>query len=149
MGLVYELLKKEIPSDLVPEEVRWISNALNDLSVEQDLVPSLGVIWRVVPKKLTFRGELFRIMQLQSGVPSGMRNQTVALGIFNFKPSKSFDLSVGLQEVFRDRQPHRSVSNSFLQICVVKEDRPNQSSRASCPRLSDGGEEPFSPETDK
>ena len=100
VGLVYELLKKEIPSDLVPEEVRWISDALNDLPVEQDLVPSLGVIWRIVPKKLTFRGELFRIMQLQSGVPSGMRNQTVALGIFNFKPSNSFDLAVGYKQSF-------------------------------------------------
>jgi hypothetical protein len=114
VGLVYELLKKEIPSDLVPEEVRWISNALNDLPLEQDLVPSLGVIWRVVPKKLTFRGELFRIMQLQSGVPSGMRNQTVALGIFNFKPSKSIDLSVGYKQSFEiDNLTDQSVIASF------------------------------------
>jgi len=100
VGLIYEILKKEIPDDLVPEEIKWISNAINDLSVEQDLVPSLGVIWRIVPKKLTFRGELFRIMQLQSGVPSDMRNQTVALGILNFKPSKGFDLAVGYKRSF-------------------------------------------------
>ena len=100
LGLVYELLKKETPSDFVPEELRWISDAVNDLPVEHDLVPSLGLIWRILPKKLTFRGELFRIMQLQSGVPSGMRNQTVALGVFNFKPSKRFDLAFGYKRSF-------------------------------------------------
>jgi hypothetical protein len=113
-GLVFELLKKQIPSDLVPEEIRWISNAVNDLSVEEDLVPSLGVIWRILPKKLTFRGELFRIMQLQSGVASGMRNQTVALGIFNFKPSKSIDLAVGYKRSFEiDNLTDQSLIASF------------------------------------
>lgn len=113
-GLVFEVLKKQIPDDLVPEEIRWISNAVNDLSVEEDLVPSLGVIWRIVPKKLTFRGELFRVMQLQSGVPSGMRNQTVALGIFTFKPSKSIDLAVGYKRSFEIKDlTDQSVIASF------------------------------------
>ncbi|MBM4135479.1 MAG: hypothetical protein FJ241_01445 [Nitrospira sp.] len=99
-GLSYQICKKKIPSGLVPEELKWLSDAINDLPVEQDLTPSIGFVYRIMPEKLTFRGEAFRIHQLQSGVVSGFRNQTVAIGIFSYKLSKNVEIALGYKRSF-------------------------------------------------
>ncbi|MBI5789469.1 MAG: hypothetical protein HZA78_11525 [Candidatus Schekmanbacteria bacterium] len=99
-GIMYQALKKEIPAGLVPEELQWVSEAINNLPVEQDLVPSLGFVGQIVPDKLSLRGEVFRVHQLQSDVESDYKYQTVALGQFTYYFTKKIKASLGYKQSF-------------------------------------------------
>lgn len=99
-GLMYQALKKEIPNDLVPEEVRWISNALNALPWEHSIIPSVGGIMNFMDGFLTLRGEVFRVHQVQDDVPSGYENQTVVFGMATIRPLSWFSFSLGYKESF-------------------------------------------------
>jgi hypothetical protein len=99
-GLSYQLLQKNIPGGIVPDELKWVENAINSLPMEQDIIPSIGIVYRIVPDKLTFRGDIFRITQLQSGVDSGQRNQTVALGLFTYKVGQLAEITLGYKRSF-------------------------------------------------
>lgn len=99
-GLSYQLLQKSIPGGIVPDELKWVQDAINSLPMEQDIIPSVGLVYRIVPDKLSFRGDVFRISQLQSGVESGQRNQTVALGLFTYKAGQLADITLGYKRSF-------------------------------------------------
>lgn len=100
VGLMYQALKKEIPSSMVPDELKWVSDSISALPVEQDLTPSIGVTWHLLPEKFSFRGQVFRIHQLQSDVEPGYRNQTVALGLFTYNAFDKVQLSMGYKRSF-------------------------------------------------
>lgn len=102
-GLMYQALKKEIPNDLVPEEVRWISNALNDLPWEHNLIPSVGGIANFMDGRVTLRGEVFRVHQLQDDVADGYEYQTVVFGMVTVRPLSWFSFSLGYKESFELR----------------------------------------------
>ncbi|MCW7754634.1 hypothetical protein OOT00_11625 [Desulfobotulus sp. H1] len=99
-GIMYQGLKKEIPSDLVPDEVRWISDALNDLPWEHNVIPSVGTIVNLMDGRLTLKGEVFRVHQVQNEVVDGYEYQTVVFGMATVRPWSWFSCSLGYKESF-------------------------------------------------
>lgn len=99
-GLGYQILKREIPSSLVPKELKWVSEAFKDLDAEHSLTPSLGVFYSIIPNKFSFRYELFRIHQLAGDTISDYENQTVMLGIFSFNVTDKIRSSLGYKRSF-------------------------------------------------
>lgn len=99
-GVALSILKKNIPSDLVPEDIDWVVEALSDLPTEIDVTPSLGVYVAVLPGKLFFRGDLFRTHQIQDDVEAGFENQTVAIGGLTYVFPKGSRISLGYKRSF-------------------------------------------------
>lgn len=99
-GLGYQILKREIPSSLVPKELKWISEAFQDLDPEHSLTPSIGVFYSIIPNKFSFRYELFRIHQIAGDAISDYENQTVMLGIFSFNITDKIRSSLGYKRSF-------------------------------------------------
>lgn len=99
-GLGYMFSKREIPSDLVPDEIKWVSDALNSVDMEHDIIPSVGVFYSIIPGKLSLRGELFRISQLQSDAISDYKNQTVAMGAVTYNVFRTTKVSLGYKRSF-------------------------------------------------
>lgn len=99
-GLSYEVLKRNAPAGLVPEELRWLADTINDLPLQQNVIPAVGFVVRAIPRRLTLRGEFLRIMQLQSGVEEGTRNQTVAMGLVSLRVGKASEIALGYKRSF-------------------------------------------------
>lgn len=99
-GLGYQVIKRDIPSDLVPDELKWVSDSFNDLDPEHSITPSLGVFYNIIPSKLSFRGELFRIHQVVGDAMSDYEKQTVALGVFTFSITDKVRASLGYKRSF-------------------------------------------------
>jgi hypothetical protein len=99
-GLTYQALKKSIPGGLVPDDVKWVSDAINALPVEHDITPSLGLYYFIIKDTLSFRADVMRIHQLQSDVESGYKAQTVALGVFTYDFPKYARASLGYKRSF-------------------------------------------------
>ncbi|WP_027359634.1 hypothetical protein [Desulforegula conservatrix] len=99
-GLGYQVIKRDIPSDLVPKELRWVSDSFNDLDPEHSITPSLGVFYSIMPNKLSFRGEVFRIHQVVGDAISDYENQTVMLGVFSFSATDKIRASIGYKQSF-------------------------------------------------
>jgi len=99
VGLTYQGLKRNIPSDFVPDELEWVADAIDDLPVEHDLTPSIGVYYNIIPNRFSLRGEAFRVHQLQADVDSDYETQTVLLGIMTYKFSMA-DISLGYKRSF-------------------------------------------------
>ncbi|TWI76812.1 hypothetical protein LZ24_00434 [Desulfobotulus alkaliphilus] len=99
-GLMYQGLQKEIPSDFVPDEARWVSDALNDLPWEHNIIPSVGGIMNLMDGRLTLKGEIFRVHQVQDDVMEGYENQTVVFGMGTWQLSSWFSFSLGYKESF-------------------------------------------------
>lgn len=99
-GLGYQVIKRDIPSDLVPKELRWVSDSFNDLDPEHSITPSLGVFYSIMPSKLSFRGEVFRIHQVVGDAISDYENQTVMLGVFSFSATDKIRASIGYKQSF-------------------------------------------------
>lgn len=102
-GLLFQGLKKEIPEDFVTDEVRWIAEALNNLPWEYSLIPSVGAVMSFMDGRLTLKGEVFRVHQLQAEVAPGYENQTVVFGMATVAPLSWFSFSVGYKETFELR----------------------------------------------
>lgn len=99
-GLALHILKKSIPSDLVPDDISWVAEALSDIPTEINLTPSVGVYVVLVPDKLFFRGDLFRTHQLQDDVASGFENQTVSISGLTYMFPKGSRISLGYKQSF-------------------------------------------------
>lgn len=99
-GLGYQVIKRDIPSDLVPDELKWVSDSFNDLDPEHSITPSLGVFYSIIPSKLSFRGEVFRIHQVVGDAISDYEKQTVCLGVFSFSVTDKIRASVGYKQSF-------------------------------------------------
>lgn len=115
-GLSYLGTKKSIPSDMVPEEIRWVADAINDADMEHDLIPSVGAFYTIMPGKLSLRGELFRVHQLQSDAPEDYKNQTVALGIITYNVMDMAKVSLGYKRSFELKD---ITDQSFIFDCKV------------------------------
>ncbi|MCF8068056.1 MAG: hypothetical protein K9L30_05680 [Desulfobacterales bacterium] len=98
-SLLYQGLEKEIPSDLVDEELQWVSDAFDNLPFQQTLTPGIGAFYNMLPGKLSFRGEIFRVHQLND-TSSDYENQTVVFGGANYYFTKSSRISLGYKESF-------------------------------------------------
>lgn len=99
-GLMYQGMEKNIPDDLVDEEVEWISETLNDLPFEHDLIPSVGGMVNLFSGKVTVKGEVFRVHQMQDEVVDGYENQTVVFGMVTWRPKPKYQFSLGYKESF-------------------------------------------------
>jgi hypothetical protein len=77
IGLHYQMTKNEIPESLVPDELKWVSDALNNQEMEHDLTVSGGVTYDFIPETWDISTNLMRIHQLQSGVDGDYKYQTV------------------------------------------------------------------------
>lgn len=99
-GLGYQITKRDIPSDLVPKELKWVADSFNDLDPEHSITPSIGVFYSIMPSKLSFRGEIFRIHQVVGDAISDYENQTVVLGVFSFSVTDKIRASLGYKQSF-------------------------------------------------
>jgi len=99
-SLSYQVLKKDIPSSLVPEEIQWVAEAMSDLPAEHTLTPGVGIFYNIVPGRFSFRGDLFRVHQLQDEVVSGFENQTVLFGGLTYIFKNESRVSLGYKRSF-------------------------------------------------
>jgi hypothetical protein len=114
VGISYQVLKKSIPDSLVTDELKWVSEAMNNLDMEQDLTVSAGLTYDLIPKVWDISTNLYRIHQLQSDADPDCKYQTV-WSIYTGYTYKYFHVQLGYKTSFEMKDYK---DNSY--ICTVR-----------------------------
>jgi hypothetical protein len=114
VGISYQVLKKSIPDSLVTDELKWVSEAMNNLNMEQDLTLSAGLTYDLIPKAWDVSTNVFRIHQLQSDADPDCKYQTV-WSINTGYTYKFFHVQLGYKTSFEMKDYK---DNSY--ICTVR-----------------------------
>jgi hypothetical protein len=114
VGIQYQLVKKSIPDSLVTDELKWVSEAMNNLDMEQDLTISAGLSYDLIPDVWDVSTNLYRVHQLQSDADPDSKYQTV-WNIYTGYTYKYFHVQLGYKTSFEMKDYK---DNSY--ICTVR-----------------------------
>lgn len=106
-GLGFKLSKATIPDSLVPDDYKYLADAINDRAVDRDLVYGVNV---GIPYQENFilNVSVHRTNSFSPDIAKDRDTQTKLLVAFQYALSKTFELNAGYSTVFevKDYTPH-------------------------------------------